>query len=297
MCSYWKLKVDPTEEMAVCDYEIAAPKVAKLGVGFVSLSGGEPFLRNDLHKIVEVLSEYFFVAITSNGVSITRKMARKVAGSGVRSVFVSLDSVIPEKHDEQRGVNGTYDKVMKSLEILREELYPNQTVGIMTVLSSRNVDEIDALLLLARKLNVKLHFQPYSEAKNGNRTFTILADIQQMVEKIRRFKAKNGVVISSTPFLNKFPQYTRSGVPNCKAGKYFFNIDSFGNMQRCVEDFPDGPVLAHVLRDPCAKLRKCLDELSHTDCTKCWYSCRGETETAFTNTLAKITDIFGSLYL
>jgi len=297
MCSYWKLKINPKEEMSVYDYEISAPKVAKLGVRFVSLSGGEPFLRKDLHKIIEALSKYFFVAITSNGVSITRKMARKVARSGVSSVFVSLDFVSPEKHDEQRGSKGTYDEVMKSLEILREELYPGQTVGIMTVLSSRNLDEIEDLLLLARKLKVKIHIQPYSEAKTGNRAFIIPEGIQGTMEKIKRFKAKNGAVVSSYPFLNKFSQYTKSGVPNCRAGKYFFNIDSFGNIEKCVEDFPTGPVLANVKRDPFEKIKETLERLPQTSCTKCWYSCRGETETIFTDPILKVSDILGILYM
>lgn len=293
MCSYWKLKINPKEEMSVYDYEISAPKVAKLGVRFVSLSGGEPFLRKDLHEIIKGLSKYFFVSITSNGVSITRKMARKIARSDVSSVFVSLDFVTPEKHDEQRGLKGTYDEVMKSFAILREELYPGQTVGIMTVLSSRNLDEIEDLLLLARKLKVKIHIHPYSEVKTGNRTFIIRDDIERIMEKIKRFKAKNGVVVSSYPFLNKFSQYTKSGVPNCKAGKYFFNIDSFGNIQRCVEDFPNGPVLANVKRDSFKKIKETLDKLPQTSCTKCWYSCRGETETIFTNPLSKTSDILG----
>lgn len=290
MCSYWKLKINPKEEMSVQDYEISAPKVAELGVRFVSLSGGEPFLRKDLHDIVGVLSRYFFVSITSNGISITRKKARKVARSGVSSIFVSLDFVTPEKHDEQRGMKGTYDKTLKSLEILKEELHPMQIAGIMTVLSSRNLDEIEHLLMLAKKLGIKIHFQPYSEAKSGNRDFTMRQDIQKVMQKIIRFKALNGVVASSYPFLNKFDQYVKCGVPNCKAGKYFFNIDSFGNIQRCVEDFPNGPVLANVRKDSLAKIRKALEGLAQTPCTKCWYSCRGETETVFTDPILKISD-------
>ena len=69
------------------------------------------------------LSKYFLVMITSNGVSITRKMAQKVARSNVSSVFISLDFATPEKHDMQRGLKGTYDKVLQSLQILKEEFY------------------------------------------------------------------------------------------------------------------------------------------------------------------------------
>jgi MoaA/NifB/PqqE/SkfB family radical SAM enzyme len=290
------MAVDPKKELSTHDYRIAAPKVAKLGVRFVSLTGGEPFLRHDLHEIVGILSKYFFVFITSNGVSITRKMARNVAKSGVSSVFLSLDFITPEKHDVQRGVSGTYEHVINSLHVLREELHPTQIVGIMTVLSSQNVDEIEDLLRLAEKLKVKIHIHPYTPVKTGDMSFRLHDDITPVVTKIRRFKANHGVVVSSYPFLDRFDKYLKTGVPNCQAGISFFNIDSYGNIQRCVEDYPNGPILANVKVDTYKHINQALEKLPPNPCTQCWYSYRGEMKTVYSRPIRRGVDIMRHLY-
>ncbi|HTN50012.1 MAG TPA: GTP 3',8-cyclase MoaA [Burkholderiaceae bacterium] len=69
------------------------------GVEKIRLTGGEPLLRKDLHKLIAMLSELstpdgrpLDLALTTNGSLLTRK-ARELAAAGLRRVTVSLDGL------------------------------------------------------------------------------------------------------------------------------------------------------------------------------------------------------------
>jgi cyclic pyranopterin phosphate synthase len=69
------------------------------GVEKIRLTGGEPLLRKDLHKLVEMLARLttregrpLDLALTTNGSLLTRK-ARDLANAGLRRVTVSLDGL------------------------------------------------------------------------------------------------------------------------------------------------------------------------------------------------------------
>lgn len=64
-----------------------------------NITGGEPFLRQDIFKILEEIKRRGFdLYILSNGIPINRKKARMLAGLGVKGVQVSIEG--PEKIHE-----------------------------------------------------------------------------------------------------------------------------------------------------------------------------------------------------
>jgi GTP 3',8-cyclase len=69
--------------------------LADLGVRKVRLTGGEPLLRRELERLVEMLARIDAIeeiAMTSNGLLLARK-ARALADAGLTRVTVSLDSL------------------------------------------------------------------------------------------------------------------------------------------------------------------------------------------------------------
>jgi len=87
---------------------------ARLGVGKVRLTGGEPLLRNGLPDLVAMLSEVpgLDIALTTNGALLAR-LAEKLKCAGLQRVTVSLDSL-----DERtfQAMNGASFPVWKVLE-------------------------------------------------------------------------------------------------------------------------------------------------------------------------------------
>jgi GTP 3',8-cyclase len=86
----------PREELLTFE-ELAkiAAIFAGLGVRKLRLTGGEPLLRRDLHKLVAMLAcidGIQDIALTTNGALLAGKAAA-LAGAGLRRVTVSLDSL------------------------------------------------------------------------------------------------------------------------------------------------------------------------------------------------------------
>lgn len=115
-------------------------------VYWLTLSGGEPILRDDLPDIAEAAYEIIHPAIinipTNALAKDTAKKAADVAAACPKStvvVNVSIDGVGRED-DRIRGVAGAYDAAVKTVGKLKEVKAKNLVVGVHTVISKQNVD-------------------------------------------------------------------------------------------------------------------------------------------------------------
>ena len=91
---------------------------------------------------------------------------------------------------------------------------------------------------------------------------------------------RNGNFLSNPIYLKKYDDFMAGGVPNCKAGRAFFNIDSTGDVAICVEN-RHRPI-ANIVTDTPAQIRDSLRQASKNNtCTACWYNCRGEVESLY----------------
>jgi len=86
---------------------------------FISITGGEPLLRDDLEAVVAHMSRLGLLScIVSNGTLITRDRAKQLRDAGLRTVCVSIDGLCAE-HDDVRG-RGSYDRAMRGVAVARE---------------------------------------------------------------------------------------------------------------------------------------------------------------------------------
>jgi MoaA/NifB/PqqE/SkfB family radical SAM enzyme len=123
-----------------------------------NISGGEPFLRNDLPDIVRSACRHLtpgIIHIPTNAIS-GRRVERQVLeildflkrlDSNVRlTIKPSLDH-IGSRHDEIRGVPGNFEKVIALYNRLLgfREGYPQLHVELGTVISTWNVADIEAI--------------------------------------------------------------------------------------------------------------------------------------------------------
>ncbi|MBI5805185.1 radical SAM protein [candidate division TA06 bacterium] len=142
-CRIWE---DPVPELTVEDYT----KIFKsLGCSpyWVTFSGGEPFLRDNLETIVDLFCRTCrpkIVNIPTNGSlpDRIRDVVKILAHEhkGIRFIVnVSIDSVGP-KQDHIRGSAGAYARAVETIKLLKEANLPNLTVGIGTVISAQNAD-------------------------------------------------------------------------------------------------------------------------------------------------------------
>ncbi len=94
----------------------------KLGVTILAFTGGEPLLRDDIFELISYVDKRKTMPIMfTNGQFLTDENVQKLVDAGLYSIFVSIDSPIPEEHDSVRGVPGLYEAAIKGLKRLKEK--------------------------------------------------------------------------------------------------------------------------------------------------------------------------------
>ncbi|MEW6555752.1 MAG: radical SAM protein [Elusimicrobiota bacterium] len=118
---------------------------------FLSLTGGEPFLREDLSEIAGLfvnINKVARISIPTNGFftekifDSTRKIL-KIAGKTKILVKISIDG-IGEKHDNIRAIDGSFNKDIETFTVLKglKQKYPNFKLGILLTFSKLNQDTL-----------------------------------------------------------------------------------------------------------------------------------------------------------
>jgi len=167
-----------------------------------NISGGEPFLREDITQIVESACRYLtpgIVHIPTNGISVDRILKRtgeilemlQNRFPKVRlTVKPSLDHA-GEKHDAIRGVPGNFRKVMTLFRHLQElrEKHPNFHAELGTVISIWNVNDIEEIARFASSLGPDSYRHEIAENRSEmfNREHAITPSSEDYEKAVRFF--------------------------------------------------------------------------------------------------------------
>jgi radical SAM protein with 4Fe4S-binding SPASM domain len=153
MCKYWQMaRVELPRDVILHTLDHAA----QLGCLKVHLSGGEVTLHRDLTAAIERGAQLGMrMNLTSNGVLMDKARARSWINAGLRAASFSLDGARAKTHDGVRGVPGAFKRTVRAIRILKREvdrLDSRLRIRVNNVLSTRNLDELPALIELAGDL-------------------------------------------------------------------------------------------------------------------------------------------------
>ena len=278
-CHYWSDPMGRADEPSLDDYARGARKLASFGTLLISLAGGEPLLRTDLGEIVREIARYHFPFVTTNGWLVTEDVARELMGAGVWGVSVSIDYASPERHDRRRGMDGAWEQAWRAVELLSAaRVRKFQRVNVMTVLMDDNVSDLGPLMAMAAERGAYFMVQPYGSLKTGSHAYE--HDNGPVSPHLLDLRREWGNFLSNPYYLERFDSFLDGGVPDCRAGRAFFNIDSTGDVAICVEQ-RHRPV-ANLYRQSVGVIRDRLRAAAAgNECTRCWYNCRGEVESLY----------------
>jgi radical SAM protein with 4Fe4S-binding SPASM domain len=116
-----------------------------------NVTGGEPFLRQDIFLILEEMSNRDFdIYLLSNGILIDREKARILAGLAVKGVQVSIEG--PERvHNDIRGT-GSFSSSLRGVQYLLDR---GIKVTLNVTLSGINADHLVDMVALSSALGVQ----------------------------------------------------------------------------------------------------------------------------------------------
>jgi len=145
-CSHFTSPGDVKDDLAMDEWLRFFQELNNCGVMTLTLSGGEPFCRDDLKELIEgiVLNRMRF-NVLSNGTLITNDMAAFLSSTGrCNGVQVSIDGSIPTTHDIFRG-EGNFKRAINGIALLRKNNVP---VTVRVTIHRENVRDLDGIAAL-----------------------------------------------------------------------------------------------------------------------------------------------------
>jgi len=158
-----------------------------LGVQKIRLTGGEPLVRRELHRLVAMLSELpAELTLTTNG-SLLAKHARALKDAGLKRVTVSLDSLDDATFRKMNDADFPVGKVIESIEAAAAEgLAP---IKINTVVK-RGVNDYD-IVRMAERWRGTGHIVRFIEYMDvGSTNGWRMDDVVPSAEVVKRISAR-----------------------------------------------------------------------------------------------------------
>ncbi|KKK74885.1 hypothetical protein LCGC14_2879270, partial [marine sediment metagenome] len=272
-CHYWAMGASAEEEPSVSEYAEGAQKLAKLGTLLISLAGGEPLLRTDIPEIVAAVGRFHFPFVTTNGWLLTPALARDIMAAGCWGVSVSIDYADFGSHDRRRGMVGAAEQAWRAVEMLCEaRVHSWQRVNVIAVLMDDNIDQIEPLLEMCARRRAYFMVQPYGRLKTGSAAW--VHNDGPVAPRLLALRKRHRNFLSNPYYLGMFDAFLHGGVPGCRAGRVFFNIDQTGDVAVCVERRHQS--VGNLFRDDVMLIERRLRTASVGNlCRQCWYNCRG----------------------
>ena len=212
------------------------------GITMLNLSGGEPFLRDDIFEILDYAEKFEDIVITTNGTLLNKEKCKKLSTYKNIKLSISLDG-LEETHDKFRRKKGAFKKVIDILPVLNKN---NIKYAIKYTLSKETAkDAIELLNLVAKMGANEFNVRRVIVAGNANKDMVLSNDEYKNIirELIRNCRKLNVKFRTGDPLLIPiFSEIWGIDIKNddlskiyagCQAGDEIIYIDYKGNVGAC----------------------------------------------------------------
>ncbi|MBD5345979.1 MAG: radical SAM protein [Bacteroides sp.] len=231
MCNIWQNPTDKQREITAGDLK-SLPRLK-----FINLTGGEPFLREDLADIVEECYRHTDrIVISTSGWFSDRviELAKRFPGIGIR---ISIEG-LSRKNDELRGREGGFDRGLATLLTLKE--MGVKDIGFGCTVSNHNSTDMLALYQLSRSLGMEFATAAFHNSyyfhKDDNvitNRDNVTADFRKLIEwQLKEKHPKSWFRAFFNMGLINYIEGKRRLLP-CEAGSTNFFIDPYGEVFPC----------------------------------------------------------------
>ena len=255
MCYYHGNLNKNSQLLSLTEYELLAKELPHLEL--LLISGGEPFLREDINEIVEIFyrnSGMRSLFIPTNGslperiVCTIRSMLKRHPDLQLTLMF-SLEG-LAETHDAIHRRIGAFDSVIRAIQLLGpqrayQHLHDRPPLAVLlnSVVTTENIDQIIPLMQFANK-NLSVNSHTFTPMRGMGPVKQLGAPSAQAFERlIEDAKPLFDTYLSRQPdalkaTLDRYALWLRlirgEGLPHqCQAGNYIGVIEPDGGVRHC----------------------------------------------------------------
>lgn len=231
MCNIWKYPTDIKKEIQAEELK-CLPKLK-----FINLTGGEPFIREDLEEIVKVCyTKSPRIVISTSGWFEDRviDLAKKFPNIGIR---ISIEG-LSEKNDELRGRQGGFDKGLRTLLKLKD--MGVKDIGFGCTVSNNNSKDMLSLYQLSKSLGLEFATASFHNSYYFHKDDNVITnqaevcdDFKTLIEwQLKENHPKSWFRAYFNMGLINYIEGNRRMLP-CEAGSINFFIDPYGDVYPC----------------------------------------------------------------
>ena len=234
-CEHCYLDHEDFGEMTTAELKSLLKQLASAGVFFLTMSGGEPLVRQDCFELIEYARALGFnVKLKTNAILIGEREAKRLRALGVEQIQISVYSHRPDVHDGITKVQGSLLRTLNAVRLLRAH---DLKVTIANVLMKNNFQDGDGVRTLAQELGAHYSLDP---------TITPMIDGDRSVLRYRMPASELPGLFHNPNLVGDVESFcappppvdddVREGLP-CSAGHTACYISPYGDLYPCVQ-FP-----------------------------------------------------------
>jgi MoaA/NifB/PqqE/SkfB family radical SAM enzyme/protein-L-isoaspartate O-methyltransferase len=197
----------------------------------VTLTGGEPLLRDDLEEIVGLFDDRTCLLLGTTGAGLTADRARRLREGGLFAVGISLDSMAAAEHDRLRGKKGAFRTTLRAIHTAQKAgIYP-YVVSVATRDFLRPERFWPFLRFAGEVGALEVHLlEPSASGRLAGRTDVVLSEAErrQILDYQRRCAGDDAL-----PILSTFTYVESAEAFGCGAGRAHIYIDGAGEVCPC----------------------------------------------------------------
>ena len=257
-CFNWKnLNKSEEKELSIKEIERIAKSLSR--INSFALSGGEPFLRDDVDKICEIFyteNSVRSMSIPTNGLlpEVIYEKTKNILDMCPKAditIALSLDGT-EKMHDYIRGIKGNFQKLMETSKKLAKlkEKYPNLILKVNSTVFKKNIDNLLELakFVITNMPEIDVHsFELMrGETKDSSLTLPSINELKEYSKKLeeiwdkykpfRQSNIKSKITIKIKKYLLslhiKTLEKKKQLIP-CYAGKIYGVLYPFGEVSLC----------------------------------------------------------------
>lgn len=234
-----------------------AENFAKIGVGMVLLTGGEPFIRVDLPEIIRAFKSHgIHVRMQTNGLA-SEESIHKAIDYGGNDISISLDSLFPDTQDAiNGGFKASWERAIKTISIFTKYLPKEKSFASFgCVLQRKNLSDIEDVIRFGTAIGWHTSLVPIHVSTNfhplGFRTYDgslrfkkeEYKSVDRVVEGVRSMRDQGYLLYDSDQYLDDIKRFVRN-IPTgwrskndnvCDSPNLYFAVLPNGDFAPCCD--------------------------------------------------------------